>query len=52
VCATLGQCGELFLQLPGISATPLLVQALAAEDTSSADLLFDTGKEAEAWKVC
>jgi hypothetical protein len=51
VCATLAQCGELFLQLPGVSTTPLLVQALAAEDGSSADLLFDSGKEAEAWKV-
>ena len=51
VCSTLAQCGELFLQLPGVSATPLLVQALAADDSSSVDLLFDTGKEAEAWKV-
>ncbi|KAL4423803.1 hypothetical protein ABPG75_001104 [Micractinium tetrahymenae] len=51
VCSTLAQCGELFLQLPGVSATPLLAQALAAEDSSSADLLFDTGKEAEAWKA-
>lgn len=51
VCSTLAQCGELFLPLPGVSATPLLAQALAAEDSSSADLLFDTGKEAEAWKV-
>ncbi|PSC70573.1 conserved oligomeric Golgi complex subunit 1 [Micractinium conductrix] len=51
VCSTLAQCGELFLQLPGVSATPLLVQALAADDSSSVDLLFDTGKEAEAWKA-
>lgn len=52
VCATVAQCGELFLQLPGVSATPLLVQALAADDGSSVDLLFDSaGKEAEAWKV-
>lgn len=52
VCATLAQCGELFLQLPGVSATPLLVRALEAEDGASVDLLFDAaGKEAEAWKV-
>lgn len=50
-CNTLAQCGKLFLQLPGVSATLLLVQALLAEDSSSADLLFDTGREAEAWKV-
>jgi hypothetical protein len=50
VCATLAQCGELFLQLPGVSATPLLAQALSESD-SSADLLFDSGKEADAWKV-
>ena len=51
VCATLAQCGELFLQLPGVTATPLLAQALSKGDSSSADLLFDTGKEADAWKV-
>ncbi|KAI3432884.1 hypothetical protein D9Q98_010466 [Chlorella vulgaris] len=50
VCATLAQCGELFLQLPGVSATPLLAQALSESD-SSADLLFDSGKEADAWKA-
>jgi len=44
-------CGELFLQLPGVSTTPLLVQALVGENGSSADLLFDTGREAGAWKV-
>ncbi|EFN52303.1 hypothetical protein CHLNCDRAFT_139073 [Chlorella variabilis] len=51
VCATLAQCGELFLQLPGVTATPLLAQALSKGDSSSADLLFDTGKEADAWKA-
>lgn len=51
VCGTLAQCSELFLPLPGVSATPLLVQALMMEDGSSADLLFDTGREADAWKA-
>lgn len=52
VCATLAQAGELFIQLPGVSATPLLAAALGAEDATSADLIFDTpGREAEAWRV-
>ena len=51
VCATLAQCGELFLQLPGVSASPLLGRALGGEDAASDDLLFDAGREADAWKV-
>lgn len=53
MCATLAQCGELFLPLPGVSATPLLAAALGGEEgSSSADLLFETPcKEAEAWQV-
>ncbi|PRW61397.1 Conserved oligomeric Golgi complex subunit 1 [Chlorella sorokiniana] len=51
VCATLAQCGELFLQLPGVSTSPLLGRALDGEDAASADLLFDAGREADAWKA-
>lgn len=51
VCATLAQCGELFLQLPGVRAMPLLAYALGGEDTASADLLFDAGREAQAWQA-
>lgn len=51
VCATLAQCGELFLQLPGVSTSPLLGRALDSEDIASADLLFDAGREADVWKV-
>jgi hypothetical protein len=45
------QCGELFLHLPGVSATPLLLRTLTDGEGAAADLLFDSGREAEAWQV-
>ncbi|GAB4815087.1 hypothetical protein N2152v2_002133, partial [Parachlorella kessleri] len=55
VYRVVAQCGELFLQLPGVTAAPLLVKVLEQDDLGLQDLAFDTQagpkSEAAAWKA-
>lgn len=51
VCTTVAQCGELFLQLPGISAVPLLMRTLHDDAGTSDTLVVETETESHAWQV-
>lgn len=50
-CHTVAQCGELFLPLPGISATPTLLEVVRAQGHAAGDELpLEPGSaEAAAW---